>query len=113
MDRVRSYKYNNQINIHYENYRSIQYFLDNFLLYYALTLVTDISSQTAAGIGQPLRMDQLGNMKAMIESICVGRLALCQDLMTIVNATETSVNQAQAELQAGNSTGAMMMLSNE
>ncbi|HKG89708.1 MAG TPA: hypothetical protein VKA95_15415 [Nitrososphaeraceae archaeon] len=57
-------------------------------------------------------MNQLGDMKKMTESICVGRLALCQDFMTIVNATETSVNHAQTELQAGNTTGAMMMLSN-
>jgi hypothetical protein len=48
----------------------------------------------------------------MTESICVGRFTLCQDLMTIVTATELSVNQAQTELQVGNSTGVMMMLNN-
>jgi hypothetical protein len=37
---------------------------------------------------------------------------LCQNLMTIVNSAETSVNQAQMELQAGNNTGSMMMLDN-
>jgi hypothetical protein len=57
-----------------------------------LLLVIGISSQTAAGIGQ---LNQLSDMKKMTESICVGRLALCQDFMIIVNATETSVNQAQ------------------
>jgi len=32
--------------------------------------------------------------------------------MTIVDAAETNVSQAQTEMQAGNTTGAMRMLSN-
>jgi hypothetical protein len=34
------------------------------------------------------------------------------NLTTIVQSAETNVGQAQTELQAGNTTGAMMMLTN-
>jgi hypothetical protein len=37
---------------------------------------------------------------------------LIRDNMAIVNSTEVAINQTKAELEAGNNTGAIMMLDN-
>jgi hypothetical protein len=85
------------------------------LIIFCLTvtlLVTNMSLQPVAGIGQPLRLEQMDDMRAIVGPLCNERIPICQNLTTIVESAETNVGQAQTELQAGNTSGAMMMLSN-
>jgi hypothetical protein len=75
-------------------------------------LITNMSLQPAAGIGQPLQLEQMDDMRAIVGPLCNERIPICQNLTTIVESAEINVGQAQTELQAGNNSGAMMMLSN-
>jgi hypothetical protein len=77
-----------------------------------LLVITNTNFQLAAGIGQPLRLEQMDDMRTIVGPLCNERIPVCRNLMTIVDSAETSVSQAQTEMQAGNTTGAMMMLSN-
>jgi hypothetical protein len=42
----------------------------------SLLVIATMSFPPVAAIGQPLRVDQMGDMKSMVESLCVGRVAL-------------------------------------
>ena len=76
-----------------------------------LLLVTS-GFRPAAGIGQPLRLEQMDDMRAIVGPLCNERIPICQNLTTIVESAEINVGQGQTELQGGNTTEAMMMLSN-
>jgi flagellin-specific chaperone FliS len=54
----------------------------------------------------------MDDMRTIVGPLCNERIPTCRNLMTIVDAAETSVSQAQTEMQADNTTGAMRMLSN-
>ena len=72
------------------------------LIIFCLTvplLVTSMSLQPAAGIGQPLRLEQMDDMRAIVGPLCNERIPICQNLTTIVESAETNVGQAQTELQ--------------
>src|SRR5215216_5666340 len=77
-----------------------------------LLVIANTNFQLAVGIGQPLRLEQMDDMRTIVGPLCNERIPVCRNLMTIVDSAETSVSQAQTEMQAGNTTGAMMMLSN-
>jgi hypothetical protein len=77
-----------------------------------LLVIVDANFRLAVGIGQPLRLEQMDDMRTIVDPLCNERMPVCRNLMTIVDSAETSVSQAQTEMQAGNTTGAMMMLSN-
>lgn len=86
------------------------------IVFYSSTLlllvITNTNFRLAVGIGQPLRLEQMDDMRTIVGPLCNERIPTCRNLMTIVDAAETSVSQAQTEMQAGNTTGAMRMLSN-
>lgn len=82
------------------------------IVFYSSTLlllvITNTNFRLAVGIGQPLRLEQMDDMRTIVGPLCNERIPTCRNLMTIVDAAETNVSQAQT----GNTTGAMRMLSN-
>lgn len=79
----------------------------------ALMIILSTPQLTYA-IGQPLKNEQAVNLTyvAPSEGVCVGRQIFCESTISMMNLLESTIIEAQSELESGNNTAVKSLLDN-